>query len=96
MAVAVALSAVLIVPAVYAVLRANDVLFNKEPNPTTLMFSLRIAMFWRLGIGLYCAAMVVPIALLAARANLERTMRTLEVLVVVVAAMIAIQGVFLP
>jgi len=94
--VATALAAILSVPATYAVLRAYDVLFKNEPNPATIVWSAHIAMFWRLGIGAYVAGMVVPLALMAARANLARTMRVLYVCVYVVIAMVGIQGLFMP
>jgi hypothetical protein len=79
--VVTALAALLTIPAVYAVLRGYDVLFR---------------MFWRLGIGTYAAGMVAPLAFLGARANLQRAVQVVTTGAVVVAAMIAVQGIFLP
>jgi hypothetical protein len=94
--VATTLAAILSVPATYAVLRAYDVLFKNEPNPATIVWSAHIAMFWRLAVGIYVAGMVIPLALMAARANLGRTIRVLYVCVFVVAGMIGAQGLFMP
>lgn len=94
--VATALAAILSMPATYAVLRAYDVLFKNEPNPATIVWSAHIAMFWRLAVGVYVAGMVVPVALMAARADLARTMRVLRTCVFVVAAMIGFQGLLMP
>ncbi len=96
MLVAAVLAMLLMVPATYAVLRGYDVMFKSEPNPATIVWSTRIAMFWRIGIGTYLAGMVAPAAYVAARSNARRTFRTLYVLVFVVAALIGVQGVVLP
>lgn len=53
-------------------------------------------MFWRLGIGAYAAGMTAPLAFFAARANVERTVTALAHAAMVIAAMIALQGIFLP
>ncbi len=90
------LAAILSIPATYASLRGFDVLFRNEPNPATVIWSAKIAMFWRLGIGTYVAGMVTPLAFLAARADLARSVRAIVVLAVVAAAMIGVQGIFLP
>lgn len=94
--VATMLAAILSIPATYATLRAYDVLFRKEPNPATIVWSAHIAMFWRLGVGVYVAGMVAVLAYMAARANLARTVRVLGTTVVVVAAMIGLQGLLMP
>lgn len=96
-AVAAAIAALLVVPAVYAVLRAYDILFRPpEQNPATIVWSAHIAMFWRLGIGLYAAGLIAPFAFMAARRDLPRTMRVLGTLTVIVAVMISVQGALLP
>ena len=94
--VAAGVAALLSVPASYAVLRAYDVLFKNEPNPDTIVWSAHIAMFWRLAVGGYIAGMIVPLGYVAARKDLARTMRALELIVVVVAVMIGVQGLFMP
>jgi hypothetical protein len=95
-AVVVAVNAVLSVVATYAVLRAYDVLFKKEPNPATIIWSAHIAMFWRLGVGLYIAGMAAVLVYLMARRNLPLATRVTAALVPIVGAVIAIQGAFLP
>jgi hypothetical protein len=86
----------LAIVAMYAFLRGYDVLFKREANPATIVWSARIAMFWRLGIGAYVAGPVALLAFLAARRNLPLTTRVTAVLVPAVGALIAIQGAFLP
>ncbi len=93
---ATAIAAILSIPATYALLRAYDVLFKKEPNPATIVWSAHIAMFWRLNIGVFVAGMVAFPAYMAARADLTRTLRVLYVCSLVVAAMIGFQGLFMP
>src|SRR5437868_4265502 len=90
------IAAVLTIPAVYAILRGYDVLFKSEPNPATVIWSARIAMFWRLGVGAYVAGMVLPLAYFAARADLLKTMRVVAASAVVIAALVAGQGLLLP
>jgi hypothetical protein len=94
--IATAIAALLSVPATYAVLRAYDVLFKREPNPATVIWSAHIAMFWRLGVGCYVAGMVALLAYTAASRDLVRTVRVLYVGVFVVGAMIGVQGLFMP
>ena len=93
---AAAIADLLTIPATYAVLRAYDVLFKNEPNPATIVWSAHLAMFWRLGIGAYVAGMVTPLAYLAAREDLARTMRVLSGCVLATAAMIGVQGLLMP
>lgn len=95
-AIATALASVLSIPATYAVLRAYDVLFKKEPDPAKIVWSAYIAMFWRLGVGSYVAGMLIPLAFMAARADLAKTVRVLCTCVVVVAVLIGFQGIFMP
>jgi hypothetical protein len=90
------LNALLAVVATYAVLRGYDVLFKSEPNPATIIWSARIAMFWRLGVGIYVAGPAAIIAWLAASRNLPLTTRVTAALVPIVGALIAVQGGFLP
>lgn len=90
------INALLVVIATYAVLRVYDVLFNNEPNPATVMWSARIAMFWRLGIGAYAALLAAPMIWMVGRVHFDRTVAfTLRFFSIVVVA-IAIQGIFFP
>ena len=95
--VATAIACILAVPATYATLRSYEILFKPpEANPATIVWSAHIAMFWRLWIGAYVAGMLAPLAYLAARTNLARTMRVLATGVVVVATMVGVQGLLMP
>lgn len=95
--VAVALaSAIVVIPAVYAGLRAYDVLFVPQPNPALVSSGVKIAMFWRLWIGVYLAPLVAIGVHQIAQRNLARAVRLLHVATITSAAMIALQGLFLP
>ncbi|HEY8075914.1 MAG TPA: hypothetical protein VIF62_17425 [Labilithrix sp.] len=90
------MASVLSMPATYAILRAYEALLRSEPNPALVVWSPHIAVFWRLGIAVYVAGMVAPLAYVAARRDLRRLSRVLCTAVVVVGAMIGIQGLLLP
>ncbi len=94
--VVAALAGLLAVPATYALLRGYDVMFRHEANPATVIFSAKIAMFWRLGIGGYVGGMIAFAVFFLARRDLHRTVRGLSFAATVVAAMVVIQGLFLP
>jgi hypothetical protein len=94
--IATVVGALLSVPATYALLRSYDVLFRREPNPATIVWSPHIAMFWRLAVAGYVAGMVAPLVNMAADRDLPRTTRALCVSVFVVGAMIGIQGLLMP
>jgi hypothetical protein len=94
--VVTAIAVLLAIPATYATLRACDVLFRSEPDPATVAWSPHIAMFWRLAVGGYMAAMLAPVAYVAACRDLARTVEVLGALSIVVAAMIGVQGLALP
>jgi hypothetical protein len=94
--VVTAIAVLLGIPATYAALRAYDVLFQSEPDPATVAWSPHVAMFWRLAVGGYMAAMIAPVAYVAALRDLRRTVRALGALSIVVAAMIGVQGLALP
>jgi hypothetical protein len=95
--IATAIAVALAIPAACAVLRAYAVLLGPpEPDPATVVWTVHIAMFWRLAVSLYIAGMLAPLAYLAAKRNLPRTMRVLATSVLVVAAMVGVQGVLLP
>jgi hypothetical protein len=93
---AAAVAALLTVPAIYALLRAYSVLFGVEANPAVVSPSVKVAMFWRIAIGLYIAPVVGVGGYGLARRDLARTMRLLYVASLVVAAMIGAQGLMLP
>jgi len=95
-AMATVIAVLLAVPATYAVLRAYDVLFHPLSDPATAAWSVHIAMFWRLLVGGYVAGMLAPVAYVAARQNLVRTLDALCTFTLVVAAMIAVQGLVPP
>lgn len=88
--------ALLAIPTSYALLRGHDVLFGSEPNPALVSWSTRIAMFWRLAVGAFLALLVGPLAHALARADLDGALRASFLLLHVAAALLAIQGVFLP
>ncbi|HEY2511904.1 MAG TPA: hypothetical protein VGI39_13640 [Polyangiaceae bacterium] len=94
--VVAALAALVSIPGTYAVQRCIDVLFRSEPNPATVIWSARIAMFWRLGISVYVAGMVAALVMLGARANLARAIRGVEIALVVAVVALALQGLLLP
>jgi hypothetical protein len=86
----------LTVPLVYAALRAWDVVSGPEVNPATAPVSIHVAMFWRLSTAAFAAGLVAPVAYLAARRALRRTLEVLSVLTVAVAALTIVQGTLLP
>jgi hypothetical protein len=94
--IATVITALISIPATYALLRAYEVLWKTEPNPATIVWSPHIAVFWRIGIAAYVAGMVAPLAYLAARRDHARLLRVLYPSLIVAGAMIAIQGLFMP
>jgi hypothetical protein len=84
------------VPATYATLRTYEVVFKREPNPALVVWSPHIAMFWRLAVGGYVAGMVAVLAYMAAQRDLARVTRLLSASVLVVGAMIGLQGLLMP
>jgi hypothetical protein len=93
---AAAIAAALTVPAVYSALRAWEVLSAPAPAEVLGAWSPHIPLFRRAGVGLYVAGMVGPLAFVAARADLARTLRVLGRAVIVVALVCGVQGVLLP
>ena len=90
------LAGLLTVPATYALLRAYDVIYRHEANPATIIFSAKIAMFWRLGVGGYAGGMVAFAVFFLAGLNMNRTVRGLSFASMVVADMVAIQSLLMP
>ena len=91
-----ALTGLLVVPTVYALLRGYDVLFRSEPHPSTVGPSEHIAMFWRVNVGVYVALATAPLLYRLARAAPTAYARALGVGLVVAVALITVQGIFLP
>jgi hypothetical protein len=94
--IATIIAGLLSIPATYAGLRAYEVLLGTEPNPARIVWSPHIAVFWRIAVASYAAGMVAPLVYMAARRDLVRVMRMLCASVLVVGAMIGIQGVLMP
>jgi len=90
------LGALLVVPAVYAAQRGYDALANAEANPATIVSSVRIAMYWRLAVGVYAGGMAAPLVYLAARRDLARTLCVLHAGLLVAGALLFAQGMLLP
>jgi hypothetical protein len=91
-----AVAVLLTIPLVYGALRAWDVMSGPGMNPATAPVSVHIAMFWRLSVAAYAAGMVAPLAYLAARRALRRTLDVLSALTVAVAVLVLVQGTLLP
>ena len=89
-------NALLVVVACYASLRLFDVFFRHEPNPATVIWSAHIAMFWRIGIGSYAAALVAPVVWLIAKRDMDGTLRMTQRALGFVAALATLQGIFFP
>lgn len=84
------------IPLAYSALRAYDVLFRVEPNPAMIIWSSRIALFWRLSVAAFVAPMVgVGVHFVAARSP-ARAFRGLSIATLVVAALVVVQAIFLP
>jgi hypothetical protein len=94
--IATVVAALLSVPATYASMRAYEVVFRTEPNPARVVWTPHIAMYWRLGVGIYVAGMVAVLAYVSARRDVAKTVRLLSWSVLVIASMIAVQGLWMP
>lgn len=95
-AVPAAMAAILSVIATYAILRAHDVLFTADLNPALVLWSEKIAMFWRLSGGSYVGGMVAIIVFFMTARNFHATLKAVAWAVPITAVMITIQGLFLP
>jgi hypothetical protein len=91
-----AVNALLAIVATYALLRGYDAAFKAEANPATIVWSAHIAMFWRLGVGLYVGGFAAIMVLVFGQRNLGATVRVTAALVPAIGALIALQGIFLP
>ena len=91
-----AIAAIVTTCAAYAALRGYDVLAGTEPNPPTVTWSAKIAMFWRLAMGAYVAGMVAPAAYAMARRDEALAAKRVAVVAMVVAAGLTVQALVLP
>ena len=82
--------------ALYAILRALQLVFFSEPNPATVIWSAHAGYFWRVLIVSYAGGMAAMMAWNAAESAPARVARFLASAVVVAAALILLQGVLLP
>lgn len=81
----------------YAVVRLAQVaFFPPEPDPATVIWATKAALFWRFWIGAYAAGMVGLGAFAWSGVRPEAAARWLVRLVVVAAIAIAAQGAFVP
>jgi hypothetical protein len=91
-----AVGGLLVVPPTYAFLRAYDVLFKQEAEPASDMWSLHVAMFWRLAVSSYLAVLVASLLYLAASRDLPLTTKALGRCVFIAAATIGAQAILWP
>lgn len=83
----------LAVVATYAVMRLVQVRFFPEPNPALVVATMRIAMFWRLGMGAYLGAITFVVVLFSGEPRAERwTLRA----IIPVAVLAFLQAVVFP
>lgn len=54
----------------YAVVRVIQGVLFPEPNPALVVWSVRIGMFWRIGVVVYASLLVAPLAFRWARRDL--------------------------
>jgi hypothetical protein len=94
--VVAAATAVASVPVTYALQRGYDALFRMEPNPATVIWSARVAMFWRLGVAAYVAGMIAALAYFVAGLSLPKAVRALYFTFAVGAVLLGAQGALLP
>ena len=91
-----AVAAVLSTVATYALLRAHDVLFKPQQNPATMVATAHIPMFWRLGVGAYLGGAVALLVFFATAQRMSLVAKVVAAAFPIVAAAIAVQGLFLP
>jgi hypothetical protein len=91
-----AIAALLTIASSYSLLRGYDALFGREPNPATVIWSAKIAMFWRLAVGSYLAGMIAPGAYFLARRNLKFAVIAVARAAIVIAAGLVAQAIALP
>jgi hypothetical protein len=84
------------VPATYAIQRIYQAFAGREPDPALVVWTPHIAMFWRLNVAGYVAGMVAVLTYMAAVRDPARTARVVCAGVLVVGALIGLQGALVP
>lgn len=80
----------------YAALRVTQWKLYTEPDPAMVIWSTRIAMFWRLGVCAYAGLMLLPLGLRWARRDLDAAARAVAWLIPASAVVIALQASLVP
>ena len=81
---------------VYAGARVVQAWLYPEPNPALVIWSTRIALFWRMALAAYVALIVAPLALRWARRDLEGVCRVAAWLLPASGLLLAVQAAFFP
>ncbi len=80
----------------YAAVRAVQAVLFPEPNPALVVWSTRIALFWRVGLVTYGALVVSPLLLRWARRDLAGASRAAAWAVPVAGVAIGLQALVFP
>jgi choline-glycine betaine transporter len=80
----------------YAIVRALQRFLLRDPNPATLVWSAHAGFFWRAWTVAYAGGIASFVAFVAGRGRTESAARALAPAVLVAAALIALQSLFLP
>lgn len=90
------LTALLVIPTTYSLIRSYDVLFGNEPNPASVSPGVHIAMFWRLSIGSYAALALFPLIYTLVGKHPGLVLHTTSRLLPIVGGFLFFQAIFLP
>jgi hypothetical protein len=82
--------------ALYALLRAGQVLLGNEPNPATVISSVHSGFLWRAWIAGYAGGMAALLGYWLARRDPTQVARALTVALPLAGALLVAQAVFLP
>lgn len=82
--------------ALYATIRAGQVLLSREPDPRVAFFDAHSGFFWRIWISVYGAGLAAPIFVWLVRARGDAIVLVWTWLVPAVAVFALIQAVLLP
>jgi hypothetical protein len=91
-----AMTACVVAVGLYGLVRGLQLMIFPEPNPATVIWSAHAGYFWRAWIVSYAGGMAGLIAWKAAGRDAARVARVLAEGVLVAAALIFAQGMFLP
>jgi len=91
-----AIAAALAAAALYAALRVGQALVGTEPDPALIIWSPHAGFFWRAWTAAYFGVMVGFVVFVVAPRAPERVARAVSIAVLVVAALVAAQGLFVP